>query len=196
VTARRWSSSSPVARLVRKCLDEGTVVEIDGLGLFRPDGNGGFEFVPENRPQAFIAHAVEDAALVHRLGDDLDRHGIDPWIDTRKLLPGQNWPRAIQRAIEVSQFFLACLSPHSVSKRGRFQAELRYALDCSSLVPSDESYFIPVRFAPCQVPDEIARSFQWVDLFPDWDRGVRRIITSIRRQQRLRRRREQPPRAA
>ena len=167
-----WTSSAEVSRLVRRCLEEGSSVEIDGLGVFRPNGQGGYEFLPETRPQVFIAYVTEDSAQADRLCSDLENRGFDPWIDRRKLLPGQNWPRAIERAIANCHFFIACLSANSVSKRGRFQAELRYAMDSAALVPSDEIFFIPVRLDDCRVPPSIAGVIQYVDLFPDWKNRV------------------------
>ena len=82
--------------------------------------------------------------------------GFEPWMDRKKLMPGQNWPRAIERAIDVSSYFIACLSRESVCKRGQFQAELRYALQCARKMPLGEIFFIPVRLNDCAVPAEIA----------------------------------------
>jgi hypothetical protein len=134
------------------------------------------------RPQIFIAYVMEDAPLVRRLCSQLEEYGLDPWMDQRKLRPGENWIRAIDSAIERSRFFIACLSSRSVDKRSRFQAELRYALDCAALMPPDDIYFIPVRFDECRVPLTIARMVQYVDLFPDWDRGLRRVLSTVRDQ--------------
>ncbi len=184
-----------VAAMLRRCLDEGASVEIDGLGVFRPDGHGGYEFRPETRRQVFVAYVAEDTAKADQLCAGLEDRGFDPWIDRRKLLPGQNWPRAIERAIENSNYFLACLSANSVSKRGRFQAELRYAMDCAALVPPDEIYFIPVRLDECRVPAAISRTIQYVDLFPDWNHGLARIVAMARKQERARLKRL-PPKAA
>ena len=122
------ASGALVARLVRKCLREGQVVQIDGLGTFRPRGSSGFEFIPETRPRVFIAYVEEDLRLARKLCRELARLDLSPWLDKARLLPGQNWPRSIERAIEVSDFFVACFSRNSVSKRGYFNAELRYAL--------------------------------------------------------------------
>jgi len=163
------------------------VVEIDGLGLFRPTRTGGYEFVAKTTPKVFLAYVEEDREAVLKLFAGLQAHGMDPWLDRRKLMPGQNWPRSIERAIEVSDFFLACLSHRSVAKPGRFQSELRYALDCASRLPLEEVYFIPVRLDRCDVPARIAREIQYVDLFPDWDRGLNRVIRVIRQQLRRRR---------
>ena len=103
------------------------------------------------------------------------------WMDVRKLLPGQNWPRAIESAIETSDYFVACFSSASVNKRGGFQAEVRYALDCARRMPLDDIFVAPVRLDECRVPRSIQRELQYVDLFPDWQRGVRRLSHMLRR---------------
>lgn len=176
------SQSAHLARLVRQCLQEGASVEIDGLGTFLPDNNGGFQFLPRNRPKVFVAYVQEDAASAERLFEALELAGFDPWLDRRKLLPGQNWPRSIEEAITTSDFFLACFSHRSVKKKGGFQAEIRYALDCTQRIPLDEIFLIPARLDACPVPVRIQRETQYIDLFPDWDRGFKRIVTAMRRQ--------------
>lgn len=175
-------SATQLARLVRQCLAEGASVEIDGLGTFLPRSRRGFHFRPLNRPKIFVAYVQEDSAHAERLYDALEAAGFDPWLDRRKLLPGQNWPRAIENAIGTSDFFLACFSHRSVRKKGGFQAEIRYALDCTQRVPLDQIFLIPARLDACPVPLRIQRETQYIDLFPDWDRGFRRIVTAMRRQ--------------
>ncbi len=170
-----------VAQVVRQCLEKGLSIEIEGLGVLRPDGRGGIEFLPELRQKAFIAYVEEDLAAAERLYEGLAALGFDPWLDKRKLLPGQNWPRSIERVIEISDFFLACFSRRAVSKRGHFQSELRYALDCAARMPLGEIYFIPIRLDECRLPTQIVRQFQYVDLFPDWERGLARIVSVMRK---------------
>jgi hypothetical protein len=181
MTAGERTSSVEIARIVRRCLERGGAVQIDGLGAFRPEADGGFVFVPQMRPKVFLGYAVEDRVQAERLFDDLLRSGVDPWLDTKKLLPGQNWPRAIEQAISVSDFFVACFSRRSIPKRGHFQSELRYALDCANRLPLDEVYLIPVRIEECRVPARVQQEFQYVDLFPNWEKAVQRIVTMIRR---------------
>jgi hypothetical protein len=177
-----WQSSADLARLVRQCLAEGASVEIDGLGTFIPDAQHGFRFQPRNRPKVFVAYVQEDADAAERLFENLEACGFDPWLDRRMLLPGQNWPRSIEEAISTSDFFLACFSHRSVKKKGGFQAEIRYALDCTQRIPLDEIFLIPARLDACPVPLRIQRETQYIDLFPDWDRGFRRMVTAMRRQ--------------
>ena len=173
------TSTPALARLLRRCLREGRTVEIERLGTFRPRPGGGFEFVANRKPGVFLAYADEDRAAVERLYDALARAGCDPWMDRRKLLPGQNWPRAIERAIEMADFFVACLSGRAVIKRGAFQSEMRYALDCARGALLDDVFFIPVRLDDCLVPARIRKHIQYVDLFPDFGAGVRRLVETI-----------------
>ena len=177
-----YSSVEQVAQIVIRGLADGKVVEIDGLGSFLPDEANGFRFEPSRLPQVFIAYAKEDVAIARRLYEALAAVGFSPWMDERKLMPGQNWPRAIDGAIETSDFFLACYSQNSVNKKGGFQAEVRYALDCARQIPLDEIFIVPVRLTPCRVPRSIQRELQYVDLFPDWLDGLVRLVTMLRRE--------------
>lgn len=171
---------APLTRLLRRCLEEGCTVELDRLGSFKPDGEGSFEFVPNEKPGVFIAYAEEDRAAAERLYTALARARLDPWMDKRKLQPGQNWPRAIERAISLSDFFVACLSRRAVVKRGAFQSEMRWALDCARQIPLGDLYFIPVRIEECEVPPLIRQNLQYLDLFPDIRSGTQRLIATIR----------------
>jgi TIR domain len=129
-----------VARILREALEHGRAVEIDGLGTFLPGRERGFRFVAQTKPRVFIAYVEEDLGQVKRLYDVFERHGLRPWLDKKKLLPGQNWPRAIETAIQTSDFFVACFSGRSTTKRGAFQSELRYALTCAARIPLDEIF--------------------------------------------------------
>jgi hypothetical protein len=176
---RRRCGTARIARIIRDALREGHVVDIEGFGTFRPAKDGGFDFAREMRPRIFIAYVEEDLADVQRLYRALNDAGYRPWMDKESLLPGQNWPRSIDRAIEVSDFFIACFSRKSVPKRGVFQSELRYALDCASRLPLDDIFIIPVRLDCCTPPERIVRSIQHVDLFGDWNAGFAQIRRTI-----------------
>jgi hypothetical protein len=169
-----------VAEIVRESLASGHTVEIEGLGTFRESPQG-CVFSPQTVAEVFVAYVAEDLAGAQRLCEALRAEGCSPWLDKEKLLGGQNWPRAIERAIEVSDVFVACFSRWSASKRGMFQHELRYALECARRRPLDDPYLMPVRLEECAVPRSIADHTQYVDLFPNWEKGVRRLARSIGR---------------
>lgn len=172
-----------LAELIRRALRRADTVELDGLGTFARDHDGAISFRDTDRTRIFIAYAIEDAPAAERLFKSLTEYGFAAWLDRRKLMPGQNWPRRIEDAITSSDFFIACFSRHSVKKRGGFQAEIRYALDCAKRVPLDEVFLIPVRLDDCRVPSRIQRETQYVDLFPDWHTGLARVLQIIEEQQ-------------
>lgn len=176
------TSRHQVAEIVRAALDAGRTVEIEGLGTFQVAAQDhGYRFEPQSAPEVFLAYVAEDLAPARRLCEALRTEGFWPWLDKDQLLPGQNWPRAIERAIEISDAFVACFSTRSIVKRSQFQSELRYALDCARLRPLDQAFVIPVRLEECAVPRRISNQVHYVDLFPDWHRGVRRIARAIRK---------------
>jgi TIR domain len=178
------SPREQILTIVRRALDRGQTVEIDGLGTFRPKprghGRGGYELVPRTHPQVFVAYVEEDLALARRLRDGIAAAGCTAWLDKDRLLPGQDWPRAIRRAVEISDAFVACFSPRSVAKRGQFHNELRWALECARLLPLEATFLVPVRFEACAVPRRIAEQVQYVDLFPDWDAGVKKVVRAVK----------------
>jgi TIR domain len=182
---QRWKAEA-VLEAIGRYLREGVPVEIEGFGRFGLDSEGEVVFEADGAIKVFIAYAYEDEDAAKRLSSSLRAAGFEPWLDQEKLLPGQNWPRAIDRAIEVSDFFIACLSKQSTLKRGHFQSELRYALDLASRVPLDDIFLMPVRLNDCAVPRNICQCTQYIDLFPDWDRGIEKIARTMRRQWNLR----------
>ena len=171
-----------LAALIRTSAKRTGSVEIDGLGTFEIDSTGDAVFSSHRRARIFVSYAREDAAPAGRLYKALEKRGYAPWLDRRKLLPGQDWPRRIDDAIASADFFIPCFSSSSVRKRGAFQAEIRFALDCARRMPLDDVFLIPVRLDECRVPARIEQETQFVDLFPDWHAGFARIIEIIEKQ--------------
>lgn len=123
----------------------------------------------------FISYAREDYDAAKRLYDFLVSQGQEPWLDKEDILPGQKWEPALQSAIRNSHYFLAILSPNSVGKRGYIQKEIRLGLDVLEQIPDNQIFLIPVRIAECEPTHEGLRAVQWVDLFPSWENGLRRL---------------------
>jgi hypothetical protein len=169
-----------IFEIVRKSLEAGQAVEIEGLGRFHASA-GVYRFHPEAQPTAFVAYALEDLAVVRRLCEALRAAGCSTWLDKDRLMPGQNWTGSIKAAIADADAFVACFSPRSIAKRGEFQSELRHAMECARKRPLDDVFLLPARLERCEVPRRIADEWQYVDLFPDWERGVKRLVRSIRK---------------
>ena len=128
-------------------------------------------------PQIFLNYAREDRQKVESLYQQLSNAGFRPWMDTKNILGGEQWQRSIQHALQQSQFFLACLSVTSVSKRSYLRREMREALEKLQEMLDSDIYLIPVRLEECEIPEEL-REHQWVDLFAE--DGYTRLVEALR----------------
>jgi len=144
----------------------------------------------KDTPQIFLCYARKDKKPVSELYKKLSDASLKPFMDTKDILPGEDWKQKLMNTIREAPFFLACLSNNSIDKRGVIQEEIREALDVWRQKLDSDIYFIPVRLQDCAVPGALAK-FQWVDLFHDGgferlklaiDTGLERIgvVRSIR----------------
>ncbi len=124
--------------------------------------------------QIFISYSRLDESPAMKLYDSLSRQGFSPWLDKMSLLPGQTWESEIKNAIQKSNFVILLLSRNSLDKQGYFHKEIRLALDALETIPSGKIFLIPARLDSCDVP-AFLRTVQWVDLFPNWDDGYKKI---------------------
>ncbi len=130
-------------------------------------------------PQVFLSYAREDIEAARRLFNDLHEVGVQVWFDKESLLPGQNWKTTIKQAIRDSRFFLALLSAKSLNKRGYVQKELNEALEILDEYPPSQIFIIPARLDDCSPTDDQLRDLNWADMFPDWEKGLARIMKAI-----------------
>ena len=168
-----------ISEVVLDCLQNGLSVKIDGLGVFKRGSNGKFRFEPQTALRVFLAYVEEDAGKVMEIYEALELSGFAPWMDKKKLLAGQNWPRAIEKAIRTADVFVPCYSRRALSKKGRFQSEVRFALKCSDMEPLEETFVMPVRLEDCAVPAMIAESIQFIDVFPGAQEGVQQLVSAL-----------------
>ena len=54
----------------------------------------------------------------------------------------------------------------------------------------DDVFVIPVRLDACEVPKRVADHLQYIDLFPDFESGIRAITRVIRKQSAAKRKRQ------
>lgn len=135
--------------------------------------------MPKKKQKIFISYAKEDAVSARLLRQDLADAGADTWLDSEDLLGGSNWRLAIGEAIRECSHFVALLSSKSVSKRGYVQKELKTALDVLDEFPEGDVFIIPVRLDDCRPTSHRLCDLHWVDMFPDWTAGVRKILKTL-----------------
>ena len=114
--------------------------------------------------KVFISYAKEDqkAAIIYY--DLLLQEGVSPWLDVKKLLPGQNWEAEIEKAFSDSNLVILLLSQKSVTKRGFVQREANDAVERLRYKQPTDIYVIPLLLEPCEVPSQIANRLQYIEL--------------------------------
>lgn len=135
---------------------------------------------PPINNSVFISYAKEDIGPAEGIYTFLMQAGFDPWLDKKKLLPGQDWNLAIQEALHRADFIILLLSETSVSKRGYIQREFRKALEYCEYKLDSDIYIIPIKLNECDVPQQLQR-FQWIE-YTDQEMN-KSVLRALRTQQ-------------
>jgi hypothetical protein len=130
--------------------------------------------------QVFISYAREDERQAKRLFSDLKSVGLNPWLDTECLLPGQTWETEIKSAIKSSSFFLILVSSNSVDKRGYVYKEIDAALSLASQLPPSRIFVLPLHLDSTVPFIEKLKHINAVNMFPSWEQGFSKVLEVIK----------------
>lgn len=130
-------------------------------------------------PRLFVSYAREDRRQVENIVSYLRDAGVRTWVDYMDLLPGAKWRNAISSAIADCRYFLALISAHTLSKKGFVQREVRTAWSVADEYPDTDIFIMPARLEPCHVRDPRFSELNWVDLFPEIEPGLERILAFL-----------------
>ncbi len=114
--------------------------------------------------QIFLGYEREDLAKVETLYNKLEGAGYKPWMDKKDIHGGERWKLSVQRAVQESNFFLACVSKNTLDEKGYLKNEIKFALDRLEELKATDIYLIPVRLEQVELPEPLS-DFQSVDLF-------------------------------
>jgi len=128
--------------------------------------------------KVFLCHAHNDKAAVHKLYHSITKDGINAWLDTEKLRPGQDWEYEIRKAILKSDVVIICLSRAFNKQHGYRHEELKIALEKAHVLANNDIFIIPVRLEECDMPQSLHHLHR-VDLFED--DGYKKLIRTLRK---------------
>jgi hypothetical protein len=90
-------------------------------------------------------------------------------MDVHKLLPAQNWPRAIEGAIESARFLHSLFVGGLGEQEGRVSGRDSKRPRLRARGAAGREFHRSVRVNSCRVPRAIQREYQYIDLFADWN---------------------------
>jgi hypothetical protein len=124
----------------------------------------------------FLSYARPDQAFANALSEHLTAKGHIVWADFLSLLPGDNWPLAIGRALDNCDAMVVILSPKS-DKSETQRHEINYAL-------GSERYsgkVIPVFIGPTKNYPWILDEFQSVRVNANPAAAARQVSDLLRK---------------
>ena len=131
------------------------------------------------RPQLFISYSRLDVRVARRLRVSLIERGYSSnniFMDESALSIGVKWEGRIKNRMRKSDFVIVCVSRAANQKEGYYKTELAEAIRLAPTKPP--GFLLPVRIDRGEIPKEL-KSVHCVDLFPDWERAVDRLSSSI-----------------
>jgi transcriptional regulator with XRE-family HTH domain len=131
----------------------------------------------EVRTDQFLCYSSVDRTAAERLFHGLQLSGAYVWFDTDATTGTTRWRQGVETAIKNGcRYFPVLLSNASVSKKGRIHRELSKALEALAHFPSEMVFLVPLRLQKCNPSYKKLRHLQPIDLFPDWEDGLRKLI--------------------
>jgi hypothetical protein len=123
----------------------------------------------------FICFSSKDEAVALEVVRFLEADGLNCWISSRDVPPGQNYQETIVQALESARAIVFLFSDSS-SKSGEIKKEL--SLGGSFKVP-----VFPLRLSPVMPSGALRYELatrQWIDLFAGQEQALRRLAATIK----------------
>ncbi|MCA9648980.1 MAG: SUMF1/EgtB/PvdO family nonheme iron enzyme [Myxococcales bacterium] len=136
---------------------------------------------PSSNPAlpVFMSHSGHDKVAVRRLTEALREAGLRTWLDEDEIVPGQPWMPALEQALERSAVVLVAVGPSGL---GQWQTQEMYV--AIGMAVRRGRRVVPV-LLPDLPPGDVElplmlQGHSWVDLREDPERGLQRLIESLR----------------
>jgi WD40 repeat protein len=139
-----------------------------------------------HRFDVFLSHNSLDKPFVERLAENLEKAGLEPWLDSWYLEGGDPWQEELTAALLASGTCAVLIGPHGLGDWAREElgvAQNRAAKDHSFRVFPVLLPTLPDRFQPSSELPPFLVNRIWVDLRAGIDEpsGFQRLIRAISR---------------
>jgi DNA-binding MarR family transcriptional regulator len=130
----------------------------------------------KERKQIFISYSHADQEFAKRLANALHEAGEDVWWDRWEILAGDSLiDKIFEEGLSRAAAFVVVISSESVRSKW-----VRQELDVATVRKIDGvTKIIPVVIGDAEIPSAL-RALLWIDMRQNFERGVQRIINSVR----------------
>ena len=135
----------------------------------RPKRNGGL---------IYISYAHADHRLAQGLAEELRRAHFEPWLDQETLEPGENWAKALGKALESSDAIVFLVSKSFLRSPNALN-EWDFAISS----PKHAGRVLPVLTPGTTIASApwILKHIQHIRAGADWKRATRQVVTALRK---------------
>jgi hypothetical protein len=123
----------------------------------------------------FICFSSKDEAVAREVAQFLEAEGLKCWFSSRDVSGGQNYQETIVNAIENASGMVFLFSTNS-SASGEVRKEL-------SLAGSVNAPVFPLRLSPITPSGALRYELstrQWIDMFPDREQALLKLVEAVR----------------
>ena len=127
----------------------------------------------------FISYSRRDTEAVEKIIAELEAAGIEVWLDREAIKAGKQWRKQIVEGIDTADAFILHISPDSMAS-DNVMKELNLAEEAL------EPFVLPIMLKDTKVTDEMRYQLagtQFIGYYLDPKRGVRDLITEIKKRQ-------------
>lgn len=124
----------------------------------------------------FLSYSRSDSTIVDKIANDLQKEGIDIWLDRKNLQAGQDWQEQIENALNEASFLILFISKNSLESKA-VQRELRSAFENQKRTGGTR--LIPILLEKVELP-EFLSAIQYIDFTDSYYQGMQSLIETLR----------------
>lgn len=126
--------------------------------------------------QIFLSHASSETPFAREMAQKLTRAGLSVWFDEIELPTGENWAKAIGKALDKSNAMVVLLSPDA-TKSTWISRDIEYAIS----TPRFQGRLFPVMVKPTR-EDEVPWILRHLGIIKagDPESASRRVVRALK----------------
>ena len=132
--------------------------------------------MPGDGSYSFISYSSKDESVADEVVRSFEADGLKCWISSRNVCGGENYQETILHAIEHARAVVFLFSANS-SASNEIKKEL-------SLAGSLNVPLFPLRLSPITPSGALRYELatrQWIDMFPDKEPALRKLVETVRK---------------